>query len=103
MNMSKSYNALCQPRNLDLEAAVNAVKKDPDVRVRILTGGSKCFAAGADIHGMMEADPLGVEKNAALGKAMEEALFSKAFSTADQKEDMKAFAEKRPPRFGDTR
>ncbi len=42
-----------------------------------------------------------VETPGAEGRTEERALFLQLFATADQKEGMTAFLEKRPPRFGD--
>jgi len=58
LNRPKAFNALCTELNDDLEAALDIVEADPNVRALIVTGGSKVFAAGADITEMMTADPM---------------------------------------------
>jgi len=61
LNRPESHNALCRAVNEELEAALNQIAREPTVRVLILTGGSKVFAAGADIKEMLEASPLKAE------------------------------------------
>jgi len=58
LNRPKAYNALCTELNDDLEAALDILEADLKVRALIVTGGSKVFAAGADITEMMNADPI---------------------------------------------
>lgn len=64
LNRPKTFNALCKAINDELEDVVRVVAKDPGLRVLILSGGPKNFAAGADIREMMEAGPLEAEKTA---------------------------------------
>lgn len=70
LNRPKAMNALCSPLNVDLLAALNEAEKDESVRVVILTGGEKVFAAGADIKEMQNATPLEAEKVAALAHSI---------------------------------
>ena len=62
LNRPKAYNALCKAVNHELEHVLRNVAGDMSVRVLILTGGEKVFAAGADITEMMNATPLDAEK-----------------------------------------
>ncbi len=52
LNRPKALNALCQALMDELTAAVDAFEKDDSVRVMIITGSEKAFAAGADIKEM---------------------------------------------------
>ena len=53
----KALNALNSEINADIMAAINEVKADPSVRVLIVTGSERAFAAGADVKEMAEATP----------------------------------------------
>ena len=53
----KALNALNSAINQDIMAAINLVKADPSVRVLIMTGSERAFAAGADVKEMAEATP----------------------------------------------
>ncbi len=57
LNRPKALNALNSEINKDIMAAIELVKADPSVRVLILTGSEKAFAAGADVKEMAEATP----------------------------------------------
>jgi enoyl-CoA hydratase/carnithine racemase len=76
LNRPKAYNALCRAINLELEDALAKIKADPAVRVLILSGGMKCFAAGADIVEMMNAGPLEADKTAELAHSINNTLES---------------------------
>ena len=55
LNRPDSLNALNDQLLKDLDAALDAVKEDADVKVVVLTGsGEKAFAAGADITELNE-------------------------------------------------
>lgn len=56
LNRPKAFNALCDALNNDLLDAINIVKNNISIRVLIITGNSKAFAAGADIKEMMDAN-----------------------------------------------
>lgn len=58
LNRPKAHNALCAELNDELEHVLSQLERDPEVKVVILTGGPKVFAAGADITEMANADPL---------------------------------------------
>ena len=57
LNRPKALNALNSEINADIMAAINEVKADPSVRVLIMTGSERAFAAGADVKEMAEATP----------------------------------------------
>jgi enoyl-CoA hydratase len=57
LNRPKALNALNSEINRDIMSAINEVKADPSVRVLIMTGSEKAFAAGADVKEMAEATP----------------------------------------------
>lgn len=52
LNRPKALNALCQGLMDELGAALDAFEQDDGVRVIVLTGSDKAFAAGADIKEM---------------------------------------------------
>jgi enoyl-CoA hydratase len=49
LNRPESLNALSRKLIQELGAALDEIEADTDVKVVILTGGPKCFCAGADI------------------------------------------------------
>jgi enoyl-CoA hydratase len=57
MNRPEQLNALSFELVKDLSLAMQALDQDDDVRVIILTGGEKVFAAGADIKEMAALGP----------------------------------------------
>ncbi len=57
LNRPKALNALNSEINRDIMSALDAVRSDPSVRVLIMTGSEKAFAAGADVKEMAEATP----------------------------------------------
>lgn len=57
LNRPKALNALNSEINRDIMDAINLVKADPAVRVLIMTGSERAFAAGADVKEMAEANP----------------------------------------------
>ena len=58
LNRPEAHNALCSELNKDMEDALNHLSQNSDIRVLIITGGPKVFAAGADIKEMLSATPL---------------------------------------------
>ena len=56
-NRPKAYNALNSKVNAEILAALEVVEADKSVRVLIITGNEKAFAAGADIDEMSTAGP----------------------------------------------
>jgi len=57
LNRPQQLNALSYGLVKDLCLAMESLNQDDDVRVIILTGGEKVFAAGADIKEMADAGP----------------------------------------------
>lgn len=68
LNRPKAWNALCTRLNTELEDALLAAEQDPEVRVVILTGGDKVFAAGADLKEMAQATPMEAARTSALAQ-----------------------------------
>jgi enoyl-CoA hydratase/carnithine racemase len=57
LNRPQLLNALSYGLVKELALAMEALDQDPEVRVLIVTGGEKVFAAGADIKEMADAGP----------------------------------------------
>src|ERR1044071_6840096 len=57
LDRPQSLNALSYALVKDLSVALQELDEDNDVRVIIVTGGEKVFAAGADIKEMAERGP----------------------------------------------
>ena len=57
LNRPQQLNALSYGLVKELALAMEAMDQDPEVRVIIVTGGEKVFAAGADIKEMADAGP----------------------------------------------
>lgn len=55
LHRPEALNALSDELIAELAAAMEAADADDEVRVHVLTGGPKVFAAGADIKGMAKA------------------------------------------------
>ena len=64
LNRPSALNALCDQLNNDLLEALEIIQSDLEIRALILTGGTKAFAAGADIKEMMTAGPFEAERTA---------------------------------------
>ncbi len=58
LNRPKVLNALSTDLMQELVEALGALDQDPQVRVVVLTGDDRAFAAGADIQQMVEATPV---------------------------------------------
>lgn len=59
LNRPKALNALCDELTGELGELLSVLENDADLKVLILTGGSRAFAAGADIVEMMDKDTIG--------------------------------------------
>lgn len=59
LNRPEARNALSVPLRRELAEAFRALAEDASVRVVVLTGDSRAFAAGADLAEMAEMDVLG--------------------------------------------
>ena len=57
LNRPKALNALNSAINQDIMEAIELVRADKSVRVLIMTGSERAFAAGADVKEMAEANP----------------------------------------------
>jgi enoyl-CoA hydratase len=57
MNRPQQLNALSYALVKEVALALEEMDRDPEVRVMIVTGGEKVFAAGADIREMADAGP----------------------------------------------
>jgi len=64
LNRPQAMNALCDSLNSDIVGAINIINADTTIRVLIITGSSKAFAAGADIKEMMNANQFDAERTA---------------------------------------
>ncbi|HUW65737.1 MAG TPA: enoyl-CoA hydratase-related protein [Spirochaetia bacterium] len=78
LNRPKVLNALNHEVFLEIRAAVEAAEADDEVRVMIITGGEKVFAAGADIGGMAPAGPMAIFKS----NEVTHSIFSKVENAA---------------------
>jgi enoyl-CoA hydratase len=58
LNRPKVLNALSTDLMFEVAEALLDFDRDPDVRITILTGDDRAFAAGADIAQMVEANPV---------------------------------------------
>ncbi|CAB3407128.1 unnamed protein product [Caenorhabditis bovis] len=56
LNRPKALNALNVQLMRELSTAIRAIENDDSIRVVVLTGSEKCFAAGADIKEMEQLD-----------------------------------------------
>ena len=74
LNRPKAWNALCDEINYEIIDALNKIKYDQDVRVLIITGGEKVFAAGADIKQMSHATVMVAQRTADLGQSINNML-----------------------------
>ncbi len=63
LNRPKYYNALNSELIGELEKVLAELENNDKVRVLIITGSGKAFAAGADVTELMEADPWGALEN----------------------------------------
>ena len=57
LNRPKALNALNSEINQDIMEAIKLVQADKSIRVLIMTGSERAFAAGADVKEMAEATP----------------------------------------------
>jgi enoyl-CoA hydratase len=74
INRPKFMNALCGALNREMLDALDRIDKDKAIRAVILTGGSRVFAAGADIAEMINATPGDAEKTSALGHRVHDTI-----------------------------
>ncbi len=67
LNRPKVYNATNTELLGELDALMQAIDRDDEIRAVVLTGGEKVFAAGGDIEFMSRATPLEMEAFIGLG------------------------------------
>ena len=60
LNRPEATNALSLPLQALLSQTFTALGADPEVRCIVLTGGEKVFAAGGDIHSLLDAGPIDI-------------------------------------------
>ena len=82
LNRPEVLNALNHKLLREIASCLEQLDGDQEVKCIIITGNEKAFAAGADIKEMAEAGTIDM-----------------LFSGEDQKEGMRAFIEKRFPRW----
>ncbi len=68
LNRPKSLNGLNDELLRELSLLMDEIARDDEVRVVILTGGSKVFAAGGDISYIASLDPVGAAEFVALAQ-----------------------------------
>jgi len=74
LNRPKAWNALCSELNEEMIAVLNSIRNDEQVRVLIITGGPKVFAAGADIKQMSKATVMDAQRTADQGQCINNML-----------------------------
>ncbi len=62
LTQPKKLNALNEPLLVQLDQAVSSVEKRDDVRVVLIRGEGRAFAAGADIGAMSKMDPIAANR-----------------------------------------
>lgn len=62
LNRPKAMNALSQPLMQELQQALHSLDQNEAVRVIVVTGNEKAFAAGADIKRMVDKSPVDMLK-----------------------------------------
>jgi isohexenylglutaconyl-CoA hydratase len=88
LNRPEARNALNLEMREELASALGELENDPGVRVVVLTGAGGHFCAGGDVKTMAEA-----------ALSFEAYAQSNAITTEDHAEGVRAFLEKRRPRF----
>ena len=81
LNRPKALNALCGEINRDMMSGIQEVLADPSVRVLIMTGSARAFAAGADLKEMLEVTPRQARDICQLAKDINELLESMPIPT----------------------
>lgn len=78
----EALNALNTELLGELAAELDAAERDPEIRVVVLTGSRKAFAAGADIKEMAERDLVGILNDPRVSHWQRIAAFSKPLIAA---------------------
>ena len=81
LHRPKALNALCGEINRDMMSAIQEIREDPSVRVLIMTGSERAFAAGADLKEMLEVTPRQARDICQLAKDINELLESMPIPT----------------------
>lgn len=81
LHRPQALNALCGEINRDMMSAIQEIRKDPAVRVLIMTGSERAFAAGADLKEMLEVNPREARDICQLAKDINELLESMPIPT----------------------
>lgn len=81
LHRPQALNALCGEINRDMMAAIQVILADPAVRVLIMTGSARAFAAGADLKEMLEVTPRQARDICQLAKDINELLESMSIPT----------------------
>lgn len=81
LHRPKALNALCGEINRDMMAAIQEIMADETVRVLIMTGSERAFAAGADLKEMLEVTPRQARDICQLAKDINELLESMPIPT----------------------
>jgi len=76
LNRPKAYNALNSAVNQDLSKALDYIETDESIRVLVLSGNEKAFAAGADIGEMANAGPTLARKTCTVASEINDRLES---------------------------
>jgi len=66
LNSPSNFNAFSPSLVRELSKALEVIEAEEEIKVVILTGGEKVFAAGGDIAGMLEMGPLDAERYSAM-------------------------------------
>lgn len=74
LHRPQALNALCPQLNRELESALAQCQSRQEIRVVILSGGEKAFAAGADIGAMAQASPAQASRLSEQGRRINELL-----------------------------
>ena len=82
LNRPRVLNALSPALIAELSDALDGFDADPDVRVAVLTGGPRVFAAGADIGDMSERGPVEQLQRDQTGRWARIAAFTKPLIAA---------------------
>ena len=81
LHRPKALNALCGEINRDMMSAIQEIQRTEGVRVLIMTGSERAFAAGADLKEMLEVTPRQARDICQLAKDINELLESMPIPT----------------------
>ena len=81
LHRPQALNALCGEINRDMMSAIEEIRRTEGVRVLIMTGSERAFAAGADLKEMLEVTPRQARDICQLAKDINELLESMSIPT----------------------